>query len=175
MEEQVILVNENDAEIGVMSKLPAHQAGKLHRALSVFIFNSENELLLQRRASQKYHSADLWSNTCCSHPRPAENIQHAARRRLLEEMGLSCVLKEIFSFVYKVQLENGLTEYEFDHVFVGYCDDKPKPDSKEVSDWVYLGKEVLIEEIAAQPQDYSEWFKICIQKWNTELFNNINH
>jgi isopentenyl-diphosphate delta-isomerase len=171
MEEQVILVNELDGEIGVMAKLAAHQTGVLHRAFSVFVFNSENELLLQRRALQKYHSAGLWSNTCCSHPRPGENIKYAAKRRLLEEMGLSCELTEVFSFIYKVQLENGLSEHEFDHVFVGYSNSKPKPDSEEVVGWVYLSQEVLREEIAAYPHNYSEWFKLCITKWDTELFN----
>lgn len=174
MEEQLILVDERDSEVGTISKMAAHREGLLHRAFSVFVFNSSNKLLLQRRSLDKYHSAGLWSNTCCSHPRPGETIEAAAKRRLFEEMGLSCELREVFSFIYHVKMENGLTEYEFDHVFAGYSDSIPEPDSDEVNDWAYRNMEELKQDIAAKPHLYSEWFKLCIGKWDAELFTSQN-
>src|SRR5215468_430433 len=115
--EQVILVNELDEEIGTMEKLSAHEQGVLHRAISVFIFNEKGEMLLQQRASRKYHSGGLWTNACCSHPHPGEATHAAALRRLKEEMGFETSLKKAFDFVYKTSFDNGLTEHEFDHVF----------------------------------------------------------
>jgi isopentenyl-diphosphate Delta-isomerase len=168
--EQVILVDEQDNETGVMEKLRAHVEGRLHRAISVFVFNTKGELLLQQRASGKYHSANLWTNTCCSHPRPGEAVQDAAIRRLYEEMGLTCALKEAFSFVYKAKLENNLTEYEFDHVFKGITDELPAPDDTEVASWKYIDRDVLIEDIERQPGKYTEWFKICLSDRQEELF-----
>jgi len=124
--ELVVLVDENDNEIGVEEKINAHRKGLLHRAFSIFVFNSKNELLLQKRAADKYHSGGLWSNTCCSHPRPGENLKDAAHRRLQEEMGFDCSLREVFSFLYKKSFDNGLTEHELDHVFFGKFDGIPK-------------------------------------------------
>ena len=169
--EQVILVDGQDNETGVMEKLQAHIEGRLHRAISVFIFNSKGELLLQQRAEGKYHSANLWTNTCCSHPRPGEPVQDAAVRRLFEEMGLRCELKEVFSFVYKAQLDHNLTEYEFDHVFVGTCDDLPKPDVTEVAAWMYIKPDTLIKDTGEYPDKYTAWFSICLQDWTNELFD----
>jgi isopentenyl-diphosphate Delta-isomerase len=172
-EEMVIVVDEHDTETGTMPKMAAHTSGTLHRAFSVFIFNTKGKLLLQKRAEGKYHSAGLWSNTCCSHPRPGEDTRAAAQRRLKEEMGIDCELEEVFSFVYKVQLENDLIEHEFDHVFVGTSDAMPKPDEEEVSGYVYLSLEDVLEGVAAHPDNYTEWFKICVTKWQEELFSKI--
>jgi len=169
--EQVVLVDEQDNEIGVMEKLQAHIEGRRHRAISVFIFNSRGELLLQQRATGKYHSAGLWTNTCCSHPRPGEAPQAAATRRLHEEMGIASELREAFTFVYKAQLENSLTEYEYDHVFTGTCDDVPQPDASEASAWRYIKPEDVLVEVSAQPERFTEWFKICISDWRRDLFN----
>jgi isopentenyl-diphosphate delta-isomerase len=170
MSEQVILVDENDKEIGQMAKMEAHQKGVLHRAFSVFIFNTEGKMLLQQRAQGKYHSAGLWSNTCCSHPRPGEKNQDAAERRLYEEMGIKCPLTEIFSFIYKTQLENGLTEYEYDHVYIGTSNQIPHPDTTEVAAWAYKTQEELEPQIKAQPEKYTEWFKLCLKNRQDEIY-----
>ena len=143
MKEQVILVNESDNEIGVMEKMDAHHKPILHRAFSVFIFNSKGEMLLQQRASHKYHSAGLWTNACCSHPRPGENIQVAASRRLEEEMGFSTNLVKTFDFIYQASFGNGLHEYEYDHVFMGRYDGKISPNPEEVSDFCYMGMQAI--------------------------------
>lgn len=162
MKELLILVDEHDNELGLSGKLAVHQTGALHRAFSVFIFNSKGELLLQQRADDKYHSAGLWSNTCCSHPIGGEETTDAVKRRLKEEMGLECETNFKFSFIYKMQFENGLTEHEFDHVYFGKSDDLPKPDPTEVKDWKYLSLQKLKEEIASHPQNYTAWLKICL-------------
>ena len=133
--EQVILVDEKDKEIGLEEKIKAHKEGKLHRAFSVFVFNQKGEMLLQRRALTKYHSGGLWTNTCCSHPRKGEDVDKAASRRLKEEMGFSCGLKEVFSFIYKTGFDNGLMEHEFDHVFVGAYESEPKINPEEVAEY----------------------------------------
>lgn len=159
--DEVILVNENDAEIGLMPKLEAHQKGILHRAFSVFIFNSKGELLLQQRASDKYHSAGLWSNTCCSHPLPHEATEDAAERRLIEEMGMQVSLRFIFSFVYKAKLENDLTEHEFDHVFWGVSDHEPIINTTEVANFRYINVQELVADMQTHPARYTEWLKIC--------------
>ncbi len=138
--------------------------GRLHRAVSVLIYNSEGELLLQQRAAGKYHSANLWTNTCCSHPRPGETAGHAAERRLREEMGLNCELKEAFSFIYKAHLDSGLTEYELDHVFTGICDMVPVPDPMEASAWKFVSMAHLKTDMEANPEQYTEWFKILIKR-----------
>lgn len=174
MTEKVILVDREDRELGVMPKLEAHEKGLLHRAFSVFIFNTEGELLLQKRAITKYHSAGLWSNTCCSHPRPGETTQAAAERRLLEEMGISCPIREVFSFTYHAPLENGLIEHEFDHVFMGISNTIPKPNPEEVSAWTFLSRDVVMAELQASPENYTAWFRICLEQWQDELFKN-NH
>jgi isopentenyl-diphosphate delta-isomerase len=169
-EEFVVLVDEQDNELGLMEKMQAHVEGKLHRAVSVFIFNSKKQLLLQKRADGKYHSPGLWTNTCCSHPREGESVKHAAIRRLNEEMQLSCPLKLAFTFVYNARLDNGLTEYEYDHVFTGIADGLPKPDPNEVAEWRYITVDKLDAELKANPAQYTEWFKICYDKYFFELF-----
>jgi isopentenyl-diphosphate delta-isomerase len=174
MNELLILVDENDNEIGSMNKLAVHQSGVLHRAFSIFIFNKNGEILLQQRADLKYHSAGLWSNTCCSHPLKGEQMNDAVSRRLKEEMGLECTTQLQFSFIYKAKLENGLTEHELDHVFFGQSDDLPLPDHAEVKDWKYIHPEKLKEEISFAPKKYSEWLKICFPKVESILLQKSN-
>ena len=164
MKEQVILVNESDNEIGVMEKMDAHHKPILHRAFSVFIFNSNGEMLLQKRASNKYHSAGLWTNACCSHPRPGENIQSAASRRLEEEMGFSTHLVKIFDFIYKASFGNGLHEYEYDHVFMGKYDGKISPNSEEVSDFCFMNMKAIQDSLVSNTGNYTAWFVIAFPK-----------
>ncbi len=159
----VILVDENDQAIGVMDKLEAHQKGLLHRAFSAFIFNNAGQLLLQRRAWEKYHSANLWTNTCCSHPQPEECTREAAERRLKEEMGIETNLEKKFDFIYKAQLDNHLIEYEFDHVFIGKYDRQPILNPKESSDYKWITIKNLNAEIKLYPKEYTEWLKIAIR------------
>ena len=168
--EQVILVDEKDNEIGIMEKQQAHLEGRLHRAVSVFVFNSKAQLLLQQRHHTKYHSGSLWTNTCCSHPHPNEIPLHAANRRLFEEMGIKCSLTEAYSFVYKAHLDHGMTEHEFDHVFIGISDDTPVPNPEEVAGWKYIDTDALALEIKTTPEIFTEWFKICINQWHSKLF-----
>ncbi len=168
--EYVVLVDDQDQEIGRMEKMQAHVEGRLHRAISVFVFNSKNELLLQRRADSKYHSGGLWTNTSCSHPRPEESVADAASRRLYEEMGMKCILNEVFSFVYKADLDNHLTEHEYDHVFTGISDSIPWPDALEVGAWKYISIDALDADLTLQPEKYTEWFKICIRDYRSRLF-----
>lgn len=162
--EYVILVNERDEETGTMEKMQAHVEAKLHRAFSVFVFNSANELLLQRRANDKYHSPGLWTNTCCSHPRPGEKIIEAAKRRLQEEMGFECELEYSFNFIYKAGLENGLTEHELDHVFIGSFDGIPEPNTEEVSEWKYESMENIAANMKLHSEEYTAWFKIVFDR-----------
>jgi isopentenyl-diphosphate delta-isomerase len=162
--EYVILVDEQDKTIGKMEKQQAHLEGLLHRAFSIFIFNSEKKLLLQKRASSKYHCGGLWTNTCCSHPRENEEIQDAAIRRLQEEMGMHCELTPIFSFLYKAELENGLTEHEFDHVFIGQSNQIPAINKEEVDDFRYVGMEELQLEINESPQNFTPWFILALDR-----------
>lgn len=160
--EFVVLVDERDVELGVMEKLEAHQKGLLHRAFSVFLFNSQNQLLLQQRALDKYHSPGLWTNTCCSHPRPNETIKDAAGRRLFEEMGISCDLTIKTSFIYKASFDNGLTEHELDYVLVGSYDQDPVINASEANAYGWMSIEELKKAIKAHPGNYTEWFKIAI-------------
>jgi isopentenyl-diphosphate delta-isomerase len=160
----VILVDENDNEIGVMEKLQAHQEGKLHRAFSIFIFNEKNELLLQQRALTKYHSAGLWANTCCSHPRPNETIKDSANRRLFEEMGMSCDLQIKTNFIYKTQFENGLIENELDYVLVGFTNQNPLINSEEVESYKWQSISDIKIDVQSNPQNYASWFKIALDK-----------
>ena len=161
----VILVDKNDKAIGTEEKIKAHQDNKLHRAFSILITNSQGKILLQKRAENKYHSGSLWTNTCCSHPRPGEETETAAHRRLQEEMGFDCPLKEIFSFVYQVNFEkDNLSEHEFDHVFIGTYDKKPKPNPEEVEDFKWISPEELIADIKQNPESYSFWFKNSLEK-----------
>ncbi len=164
MEDQVTLVDENDREIGVEGKMAAHRSGKLHRAISVFIFDSAGRLLLQKRAAGKYHSAGLWSNTCCSHPRHGEHRLAAAHRRLQEEMGLACELQEVFSFVYRAELSNDLIENEYDYVFFGHYEGVPQPDPEEVEDWKWADMALLKKDLQTNPQAYTFWLAACIDR-----------
>lgn len=165
MKEEVILVDSNDKEIGAGEKLKTHQQGKLHRSFSIFVFNSNDELLLQKRAQAKYHCAGLWTNTCCSHPRPGEPIEEAVHRRLKEEMGFDCELKEVFSFTYKAEFDNGLIENEYDHVFTGRFDGEPILNPKEADDWKWVGVEELKKDIKENPSKYTPWLRIAIDKF----------
>ena len=161
MEEQVILVNEQDEQTGTMEKMEAHRKALLHRAFSVFIFNGKGEMLLQQRAMSKYHSPGLWTNTCCSHPRPGESVETAAVRRLKEEMGFETTLKKIFDFIYRAAFDNGLTEYEFDHVYTGiYTGGDLHPDKQEVADYCFRSVEDIQNDLDSHPGKYSRWFLI---------------
>ena len=171
MEEQVILVNEKDEPIGLMGKMEAHEKGLLHRAFSVFVFNSKQEVLLQQRAACKYHSPNLWTNTCCSHPRVGETNQQAGERRLQEEMGLQVPLQEVFSFIYKAPFDNGLTEHEYDHVLIGYSDAQPQINPEEVASWKWISLEAIKEDILQAPERYTAWFKIIFEEFYHHLLS----
>lgn len=164
-EEQVILVNEKDEPIGLMPKMQAHQEALLHRAFSVFILNDKNEVMLQQRAANKYHSPLLWTNTCCSHQRSEENNIQAGMRRLQEEMGFMVPLKELFSFIYKAPFDNGLTEHEFDHVLVGYYNNEPQINKSEVESWKWMPIEAIKKDMQQSPDLYTEWFKIIFDQF----------
>ena len=164
-EEQVILVNENDEQIGTMPKMEAHEKAVLHRAFSVFIFNDNHELMLQQRAKHKYHSPLLWTNTCCSHQRVGETNIEAGKRRLQEEMGFTVDLKETTSFIYKAPFDNGLTEHEFDHVMVGYYNGEPIINSEEVESWKWMTLDAIKVDMTLHPQNYTAWFKIIFDKF----------
>lgn len=158
----MILVNENDEEIGTAEKMEAHQKGLLHRAFSVFIFNNKGEMLLQQRDTGKYHNGGLWTNTCCSHPLPGETSLAAANRRLFEEMGFTTSLVPAFSFTYNASFSNGLTEHEYDHVFIGTYDGKINADKNEVSDYCYKTIDDIEISLQTHPGKYTEWFKIAL-------------
>ncbi|MFZ4769425.1 MAG: isopentenyl-diphosphate Delta-isomerase [Ferruginibacter sp.] len=166
---QVILVNEQDEPVGSMDKMEAHEKGLLHRAFSVFIFNKNGEMLLQQRAIDKYHSGGLWTNACCSHPSPNEGSDAAAQRRLKEEMGFNTPIQKIFVFAYKTDFDNGLTEHEVDHVFIGNYDGAIKPDPTEVKSYAYMAMDVIRESIDKEPHLYTSWFKIAFPKLETYL------
>lgn len=172
-EEYVVLVDENDNKIGIMPKMLAHEKAVLHRAFSVFIFNSKGELMLQQRALSKYHSPGLWTNTCCSHQREFESNIEAGKRRLMEEMGFVTELKETTSFMYKAPFDNGLTEHELDHIMIGYYEDAPKINKEEVEDWKWKDLEEVKVDIALHPEQYTEWFKIIFEKFYEHI--NVNH
>lgn len=170
----VILVDERDEPIGTMEKIEVHQKALLHRAFSVFIFNTKGEILLHKRAPKKYHSAGLWTNACCSHPQPGEETLMAAEKRLKEEMGIKTSLKKVFDFIYKTAFENGLTEYEFDHVFIGIYEGEISPNRNEVSDYCYKSIQEIKNSIISHPQKYTEWFKIAFPKIEAHLLKNNN-
>lgn len=160
--ENVILVDSKDQLIGTMEKMEAHRKGLLHRAFSIYLFNDKNELLLQKRADHKYHSGGLWTNTCCGHPRPQEDIHDAAIRRLMEEMGLDSEFTESCVFSYKAELDKGMTEHEYLHVFVGKVTALPKINPDEVSDWKFIPIDYLLDDFQKVPHQYTEWFKITL-------------
>ena len=169
MEENVILVDKNDTQIGLMSKLDAHKKGILHRAFSVFVLNNNNEIMLQKRAYNKYHSGGLWTNTCCSHQREGENTIEAGKRRLLEEMGFETELKIITSFIYKVEFENGLTEHELDYLLIGKYLKSPVINKQEVADWKWMKIELIADDIKLNPNNYTSWFKIIFDKFQNKI------
>lgn len=164
MMEQVILVDENDRQVGLMEKQAAHVNPHLHRAFSIFIFNSKGELLMQQRALSKYHSPGLWTNTCCSHPRDGETLTEATSRRLMEEMGMTCEMHEVYTFIYKAPVGQGLTEHEFDHVWIGRSDETPQINREEVESWKYMSLDDLKVDIQLHPELYTEWFKITFEE-----------
>ncbi len=166
-EEQVILVNENDEKVGLMPKMEAHEKAVLHRAFSVFIFNNKDELLLQQRAASKYHSPLLWTNTCCSHQRDGESNIEAGKRRLEEEMGFVCDLKEVTWFIYKAPFDNGLTEHELDHIMVGYYNQNPVINPEEVANFKWMHMQDVRKDIAKNPQNYTAWFKIIFANYDS--------
>ena len=174
MEEvKVILVDENDNEIGLMPKAEAHEKGILHRAVSVFVINEAGDWLLQRRAINKYHSAGLWTNTCCSHPLPGESNTDAANRRLMEEMGLQCELIELFNFTYFENFENGLTEHELDHVFLGVCNQLPVINQSEVAEYKYFNYQELHKDIIENPENYTVWFRKIYEQVNRQIISLV--
>lgn len=165
MKEHVILVDENDNPLGEMEKMEAHRKALLHRAVSVFLFNNDNKLLLQKRAFGKYHSPGLWTNTACTHPYVNESNEEAVIRRLKEEMGISVDgVRKLFDFIYMESFENGLTEYELDHVFVVFSDELPVCDSNEVSDFDYVDLDEVLERVKSSPNDFTVWFKAIIER-----------
>ncbi|MCP4076941.1 MAG: isopentenyl-diphosphate Delta-isomerase [Gammaproteobacteria bacterium] len=164
MRNKVILVDKNDQQIGTMDKLSAHIEDRLHRAFSIFIFNHAGELLLQQRAHDKYHSGGLWSNTCCSHPTPGELTIDAAHRRLQEEMGFDCPLQEQPSLTYRAELDNGLTENEFDHIFFGRYKGNPVVNTDEAIDWQWMTTDTLLQSIKKQPESFTSWLKLITRQ-----------
>lgn len=170
--EYVVLVDEHDNEMGVMEKMEAHEKAILHRAFSIFIFNSKGEMLIHRRALTKYHTPGLWTNACCSHPRKGESLAAATERRLQEEMGMRCSLNKVFDFVYKADVGQGLTEHEFDHVFVGTTDDVPEINPEEVDSFKYLSLTALRKLLDEQPETFTVWFKIAFKELEKNHLNN---
>ncbi len=165
--EQVILVDEQDNEVGTLEKLEAHRKGLLHRAFSILLFNSKGELLLQKRARTKYHSGGLWTNTCCSHPLPGETILQAAHRKLAQEMGIESDLFFSHKFIYQAALDHNFTEYECDHVLIGHFDGNPTLNKFEAEDWKYVSLPEIREDARQSPDKYTCWFKIILEQ--TEL------
>lgn len=168
-EEKVILVDTNDTPLGIMPKMEAHEKAVLHRAFSVFILNSKNELLLQQRAFNKYHSPGLWTNTCCSHQREGETNIEAGNRRLFEEMGIKSELSELFSFIYKAPFDNGLTEHELDHVLLGYSNEDPSINPEEVSNWKWMDIDAIQQDCEQRPNVYTVWFRIIFNRFYTHI------
>lgn len=160
----LILVDENDRPIGTMEKMEVHKKAILHRAFSIFVFNSKGDMLLHQRANNKYHSAGLWTNACCSHPHKGQETIEAAEKRLHEEMGFTVALKKAFDFTYKAKLDNGLTEHEYDHVFIGDYDGDIYPNEEEVKDFCFVNMNEIKASLQSHPQKYTEWFKIAFPK-----------
>jgi isopentenyl-diphosphate Delta-isomerase len=160
--ESVILVDVNDNQIGTMEKMEAHYKGALHRAFSILIFNSKGEMLIQKRASTKYHSGGLWTNACCSHPRPGESMEVSTRDRLKHEMGIDIKTSFSYKFIYRAELNDDLVEHELDHVFIGTFDGQPQVNPDEVEDWKYISFQDLRQDVALNPQNYTPWFKLIL-------------
>lgn len=173
MRERVVLVDKAGNELGSEDKMAVHVKGALHRAFSIFVFNSGGELLIQQRNGGKYHTPDLWSNTCCSHPRPGEALAHAARRRLAEEMGFVCDLAEIFSCHYELQLAGKMIEHEFNHVFVGFYDGDPVPNPAEVQDWRWQTLQDLGGEVSRSADSFTPWFKLIMRDYDSFLYKAV--
>ena len=169
-EERVILVDEQDKEVGTMEKIEAHEKALLHRAFSIFVFNDAGQMMLQRRALSKYHSPGLWTNTCCSHPRPGESLEEATRRRIVEEMGFECEMYEVFSFIYKAAFDHGLTEHELDHVFMGIHNDDPLINPEEAEEWKWIDVDDLLADMKESPDNYTVWFKIALKEMEDKGF-----
>ena len=174
MNQELILVNEYDEEIGYGEKLNVHKNAQLHRAFSIFVVNKDNQLLLQRRANNKYHSGGLWANTCCSHPLKGEDQEQAIHRRLIEEMGFDCDLKKLFSFIYRVEFDNGLTEHELDHVYLGRHDHDPHPNPNEVSDFKWMDLDELKIDLEVNNQNYTFWINHAFEQFYTKFKNESN-
>lgn len=174
MAEQVILVDEHDNAIGLMEKMEAHEKALLHRAFSVFAMNDNDEILLQQRALHKYHSGGLWTNTCCSHPRDGETVEEAAKRRLEEEMGFTCDVKPIFSFIYKAELDNDLTEHELDHVLIARWNKDPEVNPAEVASFDWKSVHWVADDMNKYPEKYTEWFKIIYDRF-LNYWKNEDH
>ena len=172
-EEKVILVNSNDEPIGLMPKMEAHEKALLHRAFSVFVINDNNELMLQQRALQKYHSPGLWTNTCCSHQRDGEKNIEAGLRRLQEEMGFETPLEYLFNFIYKAPFDNGLTEHELDHVMLGRYEGEPSINSEEVASWKWMDIDLIHADLINNPADYTVWFAIIFDRFYNYLKENL--
>mmetsp|Transcript_10184 Transcript_10184/g.11822 ORF Transcript_10184/g.11822 Transcript_10184/m.11822 type:complete len:175 (-) Transcript_10184:57-581(-) len=169
--EYVILVDENDQEVGQMEKMEAHEKALLHRAFSIFLFNDQNELLLQQRAHSKYHSGGLWTNTCCSHPRAGESVLEASNRRLMEEMGIEAKMQPQFHFVYRAELDNDLTEHELDHVVFGTFNGEPEINPDEVAAWKYVSMKEIEEDMKVNPEKYTAWFRIVFDEVHNRTQN----
>ncbi|QSE96045.1 isopentenyl-diphosphate Delta-isomerase [Fulvivirga lutea] len=161
--EEVVLVNPKDDEVGTMEKMEAHLNGVLHRAFSVLVYNSEGQMLLQKRAQSKYHSGGLWTNACCSHPKPGEDNAAAAKRRLIEELGINADPEYLYKFIYKAKLDNNLTEHEYDHVFTCITDQQPHLNKAEAEDYKYVDMKELFENIDANPDEYTFWFRMIAE------------
>ncbi|USL95479.1 isopentenyl-diphosphate Delta-isomerase [Riemerella anatipestifer] len=169
MHEQVVLVNPKDEVLGVMEKLQAHRGGFLHRAFSVFLFNTKGEMLLQRRAGVKYHSPKLWTNAVCSHPRLGESYKAGAQRRLIEELGIDADISEKFSFIYKAEVGDNLWEHELDYVFTGIYEGDFNLNPEEVSEVRYISMETLDKELENNPKQFTEWFKIILKEYKQKM------
>lgn len=169
MQEKVVLVSEQDEVLGLMEKMQAHENGLLHRAFSVFLFNSKGEMLLQQRAAQKYHSPLQWTNACCSHPRDGETYKQAAQRRLKEELGIECAIEQKFHFIYKADVGQQLWEHELDHVFTGTYEGAFELNPEEVAAVRYISMEDLDAEMKHSPEHFTEWFKIILEEYKHHL------
>jgi len=174
----LILVDEQDQPVGTCEKMEAHQKGLLHRAFSVFLFDCAGRMLLQQRALHKYHSGGLWTNACCSHPYPDEDTSAAATRRIQEEMGFVTPIEKAFDFTYRAELDNGLTEHEFDHVFVGIYEGEVAPNAQEVMDYCYLSLSEIEKQLDVRSERYTEWFKIAFPRikewWNAQALSQTH-